>query len=322
MFTVKDWQQFHMAKRAAGLADNAHFSIALGNFDGVHKGHQQLITRMVLETQSLSGYSAVLSFDPHPMELIHGHAVAKIMTKKEKEQAIATLGVDGYILQAFDWQWAKMPSEDFINQVLINGLGVNHIYVGFNHSFGFQGKGDAALLKSVAEARGIAVTVMEPVIVGDEVVSSSTIRKRLAQGNVVGAQAMLGYSFTVSGEVVKGRQLGHMLGFPTANVVYPTELQPLLPGVYAVAAEIDGRVYPAVANCGYQPTIDAGNKTMVLEVHLLGEDMDLYGKQMKTNFIQQIRPEIHFANIEELKRQIAQDSETAKNLLRKSIDRK
>lgn len=314
MFVVNHWQEFHMQRKEAALGDQTYFSIALGNFDGVHIGHQQLITRMVSETQSLAGYSAVLSFQPHPMELIHGHMVPKIMTKQAKAQAIAALGVDGYILQCFDWDWVKMPAEDFINDVLIDGLGVNHIYVGFNHSFGFQGQGDAALLKKVAEVRNIVVTVMEPVMIDNEIVSSSSIRKRLSLGDVAGVAAMLGYSFTVSGEVIKGRQLGHVLGFPTANVLYPAELQPLLPGVYAVEAEIEGKTYPAVANCGYQPTIDAGNKIMVLEVHLLGQDMDLYGKQMKTNFIRQIRPEIHFANIEELKRQIAQDSETARKL--------
>ena len=315
MFTVKDWQQFHKARTAAGLGKLSHFSIALGNFDGMHMGHRQLIGQMVAESRAAQGYAAVLSFYPHPMELIHGHSLPKLMTWPEKEAAIGALGVDGYILQRFDWDWAKMAAEDFINEVLIAGLGVNHIYVGFNHSFGFQGQGDAALLKKVAESCGVAVTVMEPVVVNGEIVSSSAIRKYLSQGNVTGAQAMLGYGFTVSGEVIKGRQLGHMLGFPTANVLYPVELQPVLPGVYAVEAEIEGRIYPAVANCGYQPTIDASNQTMVLEVHLLDEDMDLYGKQLKTDFIRQIRPEIHFANIEELKKQIALDSETVRKIL-------
>ncbi|MCI8335969.1 MAG: riboflavin biosynthesis protein RibF [Peptococcaceae bacterium] len=312
---MNEWQQFHRARKAAGLGEQAHFSIALGNFDGVHIGHQQLISRMVAETKASRGYCAVLSFDPHPMELIHGHLIPKIMLPAAKAQAIAALGADGYILQNFDSDWVKLPAEDFINHVLVAGLEVNHIYVGFNHSFGFQGKGDAALLQEIAEARGVAVTVMEPVIVDDEVVSSSTIRKRLSLGDVAAAGAMLGYAFTISGEVVKGRQLGHRLGFPTANVLYPRELQPLLPGVYAVEAEVDGNRYPAVANCGYQPTIDASNQTMVLEVHLLGEDMDLYGKQLKTDFIRQIRPEIHFANIEELKKQIALDSETARKII-------
>ena len=315
MLIERDWQQFHRARKEAGINADASFSIALGNFDGIHIGHQQLISRMVAETKACGGYSAVLSFDPHPLELIHGRLIPKIMTKQSKAQAIAALGVDGYILQNFDQDWAKLSAEDFINEVLVDGLEVNHIYVGFNHSFGFQGKGDAALLRAVAEARGIAVTVMEPVMIDEEIVSSSMIRKRLSLGDVVGAAAMLGYAFTVSGEVIKGRQLGHMLGFPTANVLYPRELQSLLLGVYAVEAEVDGRRYPAVANCGYQPTIDASNQTMVLEVHLLDEDMDLYGKQLKTDFIRQIRPEIHFANIEELKKQIAQDSETARKII-------
>ena len=315
MLMVRDWQQFHKAREQAGISAENYFSIALGNFDGVHKGDQQLIARMVTETRAFAGYCAVLSFAPHPMAFIHSCPMPKIMTEVAKEKAIDAMGVDGLILQNFDLDWAKMPAEDFIKQVLARGLGVNHIYVGFNHSFGFQGKGDAKLLKKVAESYGIAVTVMEPVVIADEIVSSSTIRKRLALGDVAGAGTMLGYAFTVSGEIVRGRQLGHCLGFPTANVLYPAELQPILPGVYAVKAEIEGKSYPAVANCGYQPTIDATNQTMVLEVHLLGQDMDLYGKQMKTDFVQQIRSEIHFTNIEELKRQIAQDTETAKKIL-------
>ena len=318
MFTVNDWQQFHMARTVAGLADKAHFSIALGNFDGMHMGHCQLIRQMVEDVKAIQGYAAVLSFHPHPMELIHGHSLPKIMTRQEKEAAIARMGVDGYILQRFDWAWANMSAEDFINHVLVEGLGVNHIYVGFNHSFGSRGKGNAAMLKELAERRGVQVTVMPPVALNGEIVSSSAIRKSLAKGKIAEAEAMLGYPFIITGEVVRGRQLGHVFGFPTANIIYPRDIQPISPGVYAVEAEVDGKIYPGVANCGYQPTIDANNKTMVLEVHILGEDMDLYGKTMRTHVIYQVRPEIHFAGVEDLKRQVMHDKEVAKTFFEKN----
>lgn len=316
MLVVRDWQEFHMARKQQGLAEKQYFAVALGNFDGLHLGHQQLIQKMVAETKAKNGHCAVLSFSPHPMELIHGHMVPKLMSSQEKEAAISGLGVDGYILQNFDWTWMKMPAENFIHQVLIDGLGADHIYIGFNHSFGFEGKGNAAYLKELAEARGVGVTVIPPVKQNGEIISSSVIRQALAQGNIEKAEAMLGYPFAITGQVVRGRQLGRVFGFPTANIYYPEEIQPILPGVYGVKAKIDGKIYPAVANCGYQPTIDANNKTMVLEVHVLDEDMDLYDKQITAVFVCQIRPEVHFADVESLKRQVFHDMETARKLLK------
>ena len=317
MLVVNDWQDFCRARKQHDLPENKYFAVALGNFDGLHLGHQKLIDEMVRQTRQRQGYSCVLSFFPHPMEIIYGESVPHLMTLTQKELGIEKMGVDGYIRQNFDWNWAHMTAEDFICQVLIDGLQVNHIYIGFNHSFGFQGKGNAGYLKQLGASREVSVTVIDPVMKNGQIVSSSAIRKFLAAGDILAAEEMLGYSFSITGTVVKGRQLGRVLGFPTANVFYPAEIQPVLPGVYGVMVAIDGNLYPGVANCGYQPTIDVQNKTMVLEVHILDETMDLYGKEITAFFVKQIRPEVHFQGLDALKRQIALDCQTAKELLLK-----
>lgn len=316
MLVVNDWKAFLEKKeRLYGENEKPYFSVALGNFDGMHLGHQKLIQKMVTETKGKQGYCAVFSFFPHPMEVIWRKTVAKLMTVKQKEQAIADMGVDGYIQQQFDDTWMHMSAEDFICQVLIKGLHVNHIYIGFNHSFGYLGKGNASYLKELGQEYGVQVTVIDPVLEEGEIISSSAIRHALADGALAKAEKMLGYPFCITGEVVKGRQLGRVLGFPTANIIYPWEIQPVLPGVYGVYVDIDGKLYPGVANCGYQPTIDENNKTMILEVHILDEKMDLYGKEITTFFVAQIRPEMHFKGLEDLKKQIAKDCQTAKKML-------
>ena len=319
MFVLRDWQHFDQIKEQLSERNRHYFSLALGNFDGLHLGHQKLIGQMVEETKKRQGFCGILSFAPHPMEIVKGCLVPKLMTVEQKEQTIRNLGVDCYLLQDFDTGWAQISAQDFVERILYQGLHVDHLYVGFNHSFGYLGQGNAHYLEEMGRQYGFAVTVIGPVKQGEHIVSSTAIREALSLGDIVKVNQMLGYPFQVSGEVVKGRQLGHVLGFPTANVLYPQELQMVLPGVYAVQVEIDGETFPGVANCGYQPTIDTENKTMILEVHILDKEINLYGKQIRTCFLAQIRSERHFDGLESLKKQIALDCEKARAFFEKII---
>lgn len=287
--------------------------VALGNFDGVHRGHRKVISRCIELSKEQGMFSAVYIFETHP-KAFFGHDVGIITINPAKEKIIERhLSPDYLVFQEVNSEFFNMSPEMFVESVLIEKLHAKNIVIGRHYTFGKDGMGNAALLKSLCACRGINVEIM-PLVCEDGVLLSSTaVRALLLKGEVDKANKVLGYDFFIEGEIVHGNHIGAKMGFPTINVE-PVKNQ-ILPqfGVYATVTELDGKTYPGVTNIGVKPTI--GSAVPVMETNLFGIDGDLYGKKATVAFKKQLRREKQFLNLDELKRQIAQDSELAKKFL-------
>lgn len=271
--------------------------VAIGTFDGVHRGHQAVI----------EGADTVLTFDPHPLEVIHPAALPKlIMPFGVKRDVIEGLGVRELVVIPFDAEFAKRSAEDFIEHVLIERLGAEKVSVGENFRFGAKAKGDPAMLAARTEFETRVVPLVE---VDGETVSSTRIRALVAAGDMEGARHCLGAPFMVEGTVVEGDQRGRELGFPTANIVPDDRL--LIPGHGVFAAFADG--VPAAVNVGVRPTFDSG-RGVLIETYLIDRDEDLYGRTLRVAFVERLRGEKRFASVEDLIAQMRIDVEDAKRV--------
>jgi riboflavin kinase/FMN adenylyltransferase len=269
--------------------------VAIGTFDGVHLGHQAVIDRA----------DTVLTFDPHPLEILHPAALPKlIMTFGVKRDVIEGLGVSELVVIPFDAEFAALSAEAFIEQVLIERLGAERVSVGENFRFGAKAKGDPAMLSARDEFETRVVPLVE---VDGETVSSTRIRALIAAGDMEGARRCLGAPFMVEGEVVEGDQRGRELGFPTANIVPDDRLA--IPGHGVYAAFANG--VPAAVNVGVRPTFDTG-RGVLIETYLIDQDVNLYGKTLRVAFVKRLRGERRFAGVEELIAQMKIDVEDAK----------
>jgi riboflavin kinase / FMN adenylyltransferase len=271
--------------------------VAIGTFDGVHLGHQAVI----------EGADTVLTFDPHPLEVIHPAALPKlIMPFNVKRDVIEGLGVRELVVIPFDREFASRSAEDFIEHVLIETLGATHVSVGENFRFGATARGDAEMLASRAEFETRVVPLVE---VDGETVSSTRIRALVAAGDMKGARHCLGAPFMVEGEVVTGDQRGRELGFPTANIVPDDRYA--YPGHGVFAAFADG--VPAAVNVGVRPTFDSG-RGVLIETYLIDREEDLYGRTLRVAFVERLRGEKRFAGVEELIAQMRIDVEDARRV--------
>ncbi len=287
--------------------------VGLGNFDGVHLGHQKLIREMVKQARQQQVKSAVLTFVPHPAKVLFPEQqMQNILNEEAKETLIAQLGVDLLIKLDFDLNLAHTTPEDFIKQILVEKLNIGGVYVGYNYNFGCGGKGNPATLKALGKIFGYKVQIIPPVVIAGEVVSSSLIRKMLIEGALDKAKQYLGYAPFVAGEVIPGDRRGRKMGVPTANIDTPQGL--LLPaaGVYSVDVLVGEQVYRGVANVGFRPTFkQKASSPKVLEVHLLDYSGNLYGYRVRVVFKQYLRPELEFYTQEALQKQIGRDIELA-----------
>ncbi len=271
--------------------------VAIGTFDGVHRGHQAVI----------KGADSVLTFDPHPLEVIHPSALPKlIMPFGVKRDVIEGLGVRELVVIPFDREFAALSAEDFIEQVLIERLGAERVAVGENFRFGAKAKGDPAMLAAREEFETQVVPLVE---VDGETVSSTRIRALVAAGDMEGARHCLGAPFMVEGTVVRGDQRGRELGFPTANIVPDDRL--LIPGHGVFAAFADG--VPAAVNVGVRPTFESG-RGVLIETYLIDRTEDLYGRTLRVAFVERLRGEKRFPSVEELIAQMRIDVEDAKRV--------
>lgn len=302
--SIKDFKQ----------QDN-YLAVTLGNFDGVHLGHQKLMRRAVEAAKRAGGYSLAFTFEPHPLAVLTGKQPQLLQSRTEKRRTISDMGLDYLLELPFTPELAALPPEDFVRQFLCpDGLHIDLLVVGFNFSFGAKGSGNTETLQKLGEAYGFQVEVMPAYQHCGSIVSSSWLRRLIAAGEIAMANCLLGREYTLSGEVVHGRQLGRQFfGFPTANILADENLL-LAYGVYAAWAECSGCRWPAVVNVGLRPTI-AENIVPTIETHCLGVDQDLYGQQMRVHFVQEIRPERKFSSMELLREQIAADSRTAAEIL-------
>ena len=294
-------------------------AIALGNFDGIHQGHQVVLQPIINVIQPLQQphiYSSVVSFTPHPREFFSGGKLQLLTPVAEKAEQLSDLGIEQLILLHFNRDLASLSPEQFVEQIVVKQLQAKVISVGSDFRFGHRRKGTAEDLKNIASAFGITVhlnSLHKYQNRGRQTVrvSSSLIRQALQDGEINTANTMLGRPYRFAGTVVKGQQLGRTIGFPTANLELPTEK--FLPryGVYAVDTWVDNNLVKGVMNIGCRPTV-AGNAPTI-EVHLLNWSGDLYGQTLKVDLLQFLRPEQKFDSVEALKQQITKDCQAVLN---------
>jgi riboflavin kinase/FMN adenylyltransferase len=284
--------------------------LALGNFDGVHLGHQAIFRQVVRRAQELDGTSMVFTFDPHPSQVLAPDKAPLLLTTfAQKMRLIAATGIAVGLRVPFTNVFAQQSPLDFIREVLCQRIGVHTIIVGYDFRFGHRRAGTTALLQEQAPTFGYHVIVVQPITQEGIVVSSSNIRQLLQEGRVETAARLLGRTYAIAGSVVEGFRRGASLGFPTANV-RPVHDIVLHTGVYAVRVEWENHLYPGVANVGYNPTF--GNQALSVEAHLFDFAADLYGATVRVEFVAHIREERKFASVQELVAQIACDAQTAR----------
>ncbi|MGB8274303.1 MAG: bifunctional riboflavin kinase/FAD synthetase [Alphaproteobacteria bacterium] len=293
--------------------------VAVGNFDGVHLGHQAVIAGTLRLARAAKHPCVVLTFEPHPRHFFAPDAPPFRLTPlRIKAHCIEALGVDDLLVLHFDAAFASLSAEAFVDRVLVEGLKARHVVVGYDFVFGHKRMGNAALLAALASEKGFAVSAIEPVRAPNGAVYSSTrIRDLLAAGDPVTAAHLLGRSWEMEGRVVPGDKRASTIGFPTANVEVDRQLLRPARGVYAVRAGIDqGRGtdwHEAVANFGIRPTV--GGQVELLEVHLLDRSEDLYGRHLRVALVAYLRAEKKFDGLAALKAQIAEDCQQARGTL-------
>ncbi len=289
--------------------------VTVGNFDGIHRGHQALVAAAVEGAQASGGVSVVLTFDPHPSHVLSpDRAPEALMTADQKEELLARLGVDRLALLPFTVELSGKTPRDFADAVLRRALGARRVVVGSNFRFGRGRAGDVPLLRGLGDDLGFDVVAVEPVTHEGAPISSTRIREALARGAVAAARDLLGRPFFVDGDVVRGDGRGRTLGIPTANLALRNETLPR-PGVYAATCRVlpAGGPRAAVVNLGRRPTFGGGETT--LEAHLLDFDGDLYGAALRVEFRERLRDERRFDGPDSLVKQIREDAEAARRTL-------
>lgn len=287
--------------------------VTIGNFDGVHLGHRALVdaARTIADDEGLP--VRAMFFDPHPAAFFRPENRPPLLTPLSRRKALLLgAGADEVDVRVFDESFAEQSAEEFATAILAGDAGASAVVVGPDFRFGKDREGDLPTLKALGERLGFRVHVVDPVEHDGEVVSSTRVRGRLAEGDAAGARALLGRYHDVVSEVVHGDHRGRTIGFPTANLGIAEKLALPMDGVYAVVAAIDGAQVPAVANIGVRPTFDAGRS---VEVHLLDWEGDLYGRQLPVAFIARIRGEVKFDGIDALVAQIGRDVADARGRL-------
>ncbi len=283
--------------------------LALGNFDGVHKGHQLLIRTTVEKAAARGGESVAFIFDPHPTQVLAPDKAPRLLiTPRRKAELLEKLGLDTLIYAPFTREIAVWPPLDFVRRILIARFQVSEVCVGFNYTFGHRGAGTPEMLKQFGEQLGFGVGIIDPVVYDGEPISSSLIRKAMEDGDIDTAYQMLGYYPLIEGVVVEGEHRGAAIGFPTANLgVEPVYHLPGK-GVYAALAEVDNKIYQCVVNIGSKPTFHP-EYPLAIEAHIMDFNGDLYGQNMRISLRAKIRDEQRFASVDELTAQIARDKD-------------
>ena len=291
--------------------------ITIGNFDGVHIGHQALFHEVIEKADEINGTAIAMTFEPHPMRVLKKNDHPPLITLYEqKEELIERSGIDVLICVPFTKKFAALSAEEFIKELLIEKIGMKAIIVGEDYTFGKNREGNLAVLKSYASRLDYEVIVSEWIKSTRNVpdrISSTRVRNLVMAGEIETARKMLGRHYQIRGIVVKGRDRGgRLLGIPTANINLQDELCPKT-GIYAVTVEYQNRLYKGVANIGYSPTFNDNEFTV--EVHILKFSDNIYDQKIRVNFIERIRDEIKFGDIDELKSQINQDIKAARKIL-------
>jgi len=285
---------------------------AIGVFDGVHLGHQAVISTSAAHAREAGGTPVVVTFDPHPAKVLRPDRAPHLLTATQHKIAlIRELGVAHLLVVHFDAAFAATPPEEFVRRLVTHAKPLREICVGHEWSFGKNRTGNLALLQTLGAEHHFAVVGIKPVAVNGIVVSSTAIRQAVENGDLAKAAEMLGREYTILGTVRRGAQLGRQLGFPTANLSAHSEQFPPN-GVYAAEAKLHGKLLRGVANLGYRPTVSSARPERLLELHLFDLDSDIYGEDVEVRFRRYLRPEQKFGSLDELKDQIARDVQNAR----------
>jgi riboflavin kinase / FMN adenylyltransferase len=290
-----------------------HPVLALGNFDGVHRGHRKILDRVHRVASEHGATPVVMTFDPHPPRIVRpDKAPPLLMTKAQKLEALADAGLHGVAIVRFTPELSRWDPEMFVRTVLVEWLHVSEVWVGANFLFGHDRAGNFSMLRTLGARYGFKAEKIDPVRYKDFVVSSTRIRRLVGEGRVDEAGALLGHQYYIDGTVMHGDHRGRTIGFPTANLCAENELLPPH-GVYATTTRIAGIVHASVTNVGTRPTVDDSGRTVV-ETHIFNTDRDLYGASIRVGFVQRLRDERAFESLELLTAQIAADCRRARML--------
>ncbi len=287
--------------------------LALGNFDGLHRGHRKILDRVQRVASERNATSVVMTFDPHPPRIVRpDKAPPLLMTKAQKLEGLARAGVQGTAIVRFTHELSQWDPETFVRTVLVEWLRVAEVWVGANFLFGHDRAGNFSLLRVLGGRHGFKAEKIDPVRYKDFVVSSTRIRRLISEARVDEAGALLGHPYSIDGTVMRGDERGRTLGFPTANLCIENELLPPH-GVYATTTTIDGVVRTSITNIGVRPSVDSSGRTSV-ETHIFDIDRDLYGRMLRVAFVQRLRDERMFESLDALRTQIAADCVRARVL--------
>jgi riboflavin kinase/FMN adenylyltransferase len=290
-----------------------HAVLALGNFDGVHRGHRKILERVRRVASERGTAAIVMTFDPHPPRVVRpDKAPPLLMTTAQRLEAIADAGMQGAAIVRFTPEMSKWEPETFVRTVLVDWLRVGEVWVGANFLFGHDRAGNFSLLRVLGGRYGFKAEKIDPVRYKDFVVSSTRIRRLVSEGRVDEAGALLGHQYYLDGTVAQGDRRGATIGFPTANLCTDNELLPPH-GVYATTATVMGVVHPSVTNIGVRPTVDQSGR-VTIETHIFDFNQDLYGSPLRIGFVQRLRDERAFDSLAALREQIAADSDRARVL--------
>ncbi len=291
--------------------------LTIGNYDGVHLGHQKIITTVISEAHARGVPSMLMTFEPQPKELFMkaDEVPARLMRLRGKCWELEKLGLDYVFVQRFDYNFAGMDAEQFIKDVLVGYLNISCVIVGKNFRFGAKRQGDTVTLEKFGHQYGFDVHTIAPLMLGDVRVSSTQIRQALEHDNLELAEQMLGRHYAMTGRVAHGKKLGRILGFPTANLNVHRKRVPVA-GIFAVEVlGLNDKLYYGVANVGNRPTIEGGGRVL-LEVHLFDFNQDIYGRYIRVEFVHRLRDEERYDSMEELTAQIYKDAENAREFFR------
>lgn len=292
--------------------------LTIGTFDGVHCGHQVILDRLKQIADNEGGETVLLTFDPHPRTVLFPEAngLKLLNTKKEKIDLLEKAGLDHLIIYPFTQRFSRLTSVEYVRDVLVNGVGVHKMVSGYDHHFGRNREGDLVRLRELAELYGFDVEEISAQTIDEVKISSTKIRNALMAGDVAKAARYLGYDYPLNGTVVKGNGLGRTIGFPTANIQVLDDLK-LIPGdgVYAIEADLKGGKYQGMMNIGTRPTVNGNSSSTVVEAHLFGIDQNFYDENLNVRFVERIRNEVRFEDLNALKEQLEKDRQHALKLL-------
>ena len=289
--------------------------VTIGNFDGVHKGHQSLFQMVRERAEALGGTSVVITFEPHPIKVMSPKKLKPLITVLEqKKELVASQGIDILLLIRFTLEFSGISARDFVKEILVNKIRIKEMLVGYDYAFGHNREGNIQLLKKMGHEFEFQVREVAPVYAGKTLVSSTSIRNLIIEGRVSDANRLLGRNYQIRGEVIEGKKRGGpLLGYATANISLPEGLVPR-EGVYIVTVELEDKLFEGLTNIGYNPTFK--EKSLSIETHIFGLSTTIMHEQIKIDFLKRLRDEITFASAAELSQQIKKDIVEAQRFFR------